>query len=457
MFADRVRADRDPAAEPAVGAADQPAAPLVGAAGDRELRRELGVDGEQQALAGQRDRQHPDPRRARRPPCRRARRRRARRPARSRRSRAPRCRRAAAGASSSCVVAELGEPRGVGVERRRDASRASRRARAARARSARATSTRDETPSLRKMLRRCDSTVLSLRNSAAAISRFVLRSVDELGDLELALGQRRRRRSRRPSPARAARRARRACAARGASRRARAPSRTRRARPRPRAASAIACVALARGGERAALRGCARTPPGAARRSAAAASADAPAACGGLERLAGGEQHRRARAGGERGRQLQPEPRGVAPRRGARSASAASALPEPRARRARGSPSRSSARPASCARARPSPSSSRISRPRSTSPASNQRDAERPAGPAARVRDRAAGQARVDARALLAGGDRAVEVAGVVARPAELEQRPEELVRAGRQPRGLERASRSISIASARRPCISNG
>jgi MMPL family len=41
---DRVRADRDPAAEPAVGAAQQPAAPLVRAARDRELRRQKRID-----------------------------------------------------------------------------------------------------------------------------------------------------------------------------------------------------------------------------------------------------------------------------------------------------------------------------------------------------------------------------------------------------------------------------
>ena len=46
------------------------------------------------------------------------------------------------------------------------------------------------TPSLWKMLRRCDSIVLSLRKSAAAISRFVSRSVTSTGDLELALGER---------------------------------------------------------------------------------------------------------------------------------------------------------------------------------------------------------------------------------------------------------------------------
>ena len=59
-----VGADRHPAAEPAVGAAHQAAAPLVRAARDRKLRGELGVHGQQQTLAGERDRQHPDPGRA---------------------------------------------------------------------------------------------------------------------------------------------------------------------------------------------------------------------------------------------------------------------------------------------------------------------------------------------------------------------------------------------------------
>ena len=59
-----VGADRHPAAEPAVGAAHQAAAPLVRAARDRKLRGELGVHRQQQTLAGERDRQHPDPGRA---------------------------------------------------------------------------------------------------------------------------------------------------------------------------------------------------------------------------------------------------------------------------------------------------------------------------------------------------------------------------------------------------------
>ena len=60
---DAVGADSDPAAQPAVRRPQEPARPLVGAARDRELGRELGVDGEQQALSRQRDRQHPHPRR----------------------------------------------------------------------------------------------------------------------------------------------------------------------------------------------------------------------------------------------------------------------------------------------------------------------------------------------------------------------------------------------------------
>ena len=67
------------------------------------------------------------------------------------------------------------------------------------------------------------------------------------------------------------------------------------------------------------------------------------------------------------------------------------------------------------------------------------RDREAPARPTAAVRDRGSGQPRIDARALLVGGDRTVEVAGVVQRPAELEEGAVELVRAGGEPRGLER------------------
>ncbi len=66
-------------------------------------------------------------------------------------------------------------------------------------------------------------------------------------------------------------------------------------------------------------------------------------------------------------------------------------------------------------------------------------DAEPPARPAAAVRDRRPRQAGVHQRALLVGGDRALEIAGEVPGPAELEQRPVEVVRAGRQPRRLER------------------
>ena len=134
----------DPAAEPAVGAAHQPAAPLVGAAGDRELRRELGVDREQQALAGERDRQHPDPRRARRRRCRRRRRRRGRRPARSRRSPSRRCRRTAgagrapAGSRARASRAASGSTGGAAAVTPRQ-----RRPRAPRS-TARATSTREE-------------------------------------------------------------------------------------------------------------------------------------------------------------------------------------------------------------------------------------------------------------------------------------------------------------------------
>src|SRR5204863_8657487 len=51
-----------------------------------------------------------------------------------------------------------------------------------------------------------------------------------------------------------------------------------------------------------------------------------------------------------------------------------------------------------------------------------------PARPAARRRHRAAGKAPADPRALLARRDRRLEVARVVVRPAELVERPEEVV-----------------------------
>ena len=61
----RVRADRHPPVDPPVGLAHQAPAPLVRAARDGELGGELGVHREQQALACERDRQHPHPGRAR--------------------------------------------------------------------------------------------------------------------------------------------------------------------------------------------------------------------------------------------------------------------------------------------------------------------------------------------------------------------------------------------------------
>ena len=55
---------------------------------------------------------------------------------------------------------------------------------------ARASSTRDETPSLRNMLRRCVSTVFWLRNSVGRDLGVRLAVDDEPGELELALGER---------------------------------------------------------------------------------------------------------------------------------------------------------------------------------------------------------------------------------------------------------------------------
>ena len=60
-----VGADRHPAAHPAVAGTDEATCPLIGASRDRELRRELRIDDEQQALAHECDRQHPHPGRSR--------------------------------------------------------------------------------------------------------------------------------------------------------------------------------------------------------------------------------------------------------------------------------------------------------------------------------------------------------------------------------------------------------
>ena len=48
---------------------------------------------------------------------------------------------------------------------------------------------REDTPSFPKAFERCDSTVFSLRNSRAAISRLVSPAGDEVGDLPLAVAE----------------------------------------------------------------------------------------------------------------------------------------------------------------------------------------------------------------------------------------------------------------------------
>ena len=69
---------------------------------------------------------------------------------------------------------------------------------------------------------------------------------------------------------------------------------------------------------------------------------------------------------------------------------------------------------------------------RSISPSSNSVDASGQPGPAAAGGHRAAGEAPARRGALLACVDRGIEVAAVVVRPAELEQRPEQVVRVRR-------------------------
>ncbi len=304
------------------------------------------------------------------------------------------------------------------------------------------------------MLRRCDSTVLSLRNSAAAISRFVLRSVTSsaisssrfvsaLTPVSPAVA----------GPARLGARAR-ACAARGASRRARARE--------PQASSS-----------RSASRSCAI----AAERSPAAASARpcrlrenaawsrAPTAARAVGRLRGHarglQRRRRRRAAPPRacGRRARPAARGpsAAASRSARRAYAPAASRRPSASSTSARLSQSKQRSTGIVHAELVVAELEH-RPQlaSTSPSSKRQTPSAQPGPPPAVGIVPRDQAPVDAQALLARRDRAVEVARVVARPAELEQRPVELVGLA-ESRTASTALSHISIASARRPCISNG
>ena len=160
-----------------------------------------------------------------------------------------------------------------------------------------------------KMLRMCVSIVFSLRNSVAAISRFVLRSVTSNGDLELAPGQ-----CRHSGVVRGGR----------AARLGAGPEASQLAPDLVAHAQRAAAVELALGPPQQ------RDRPLALSRRGDRATAEGECECGRqsragggrrlrglgrqprrLVRLVPGEQHRRPRAQGERGGQAQVELRGV--------------------------------------------------------------------------------------------------------------------------------------------------
>ena len=270
---------------------DQPAAPLIRASGDRELRRELRVHGEQQALAGQRDRQHPHPRRA------------GDDHADEHDGVEPDDGEIAAKPSAALSktlqparellrIAELVQARGVRVDRRRAAevtpavSVAPAPLALDRPRDVDARRDAELVEDVADV--RLDRLVAEEQRRRDLAVRQPIG--DEAGDLELALRQRVDARCRPPPPARAARPALRAGAARGASRRARAPSRTRRAPAPPRAAP--------RSPARARRRRRARAPPGCARRRPAAAPRPQLGGLGRLVRDAGRLERLAARRAG---------------------------------------------------------------------------------------------------------------------------------------------------------------
>ena len=396
-----------PAAEPAVGAAHQAPAPLVGAAGDRELGRELGVHGDQQALAGQRHRQDPDPRR----PGHRHAHEHHGVEADDRRDRGESHRDVAEDVQAAVELLR-GSPARPGARRRRRLARRRRSRRSGPSRSrrsrsiARATSTREDDAELHEDVPQVRLDRLVAEEQLGGDLAVGLAVGHEVGDLELALGQRRARRS--PPPSAGPRFSARAPSLRS-SRRTASRSRTEPQRvelPLGLAQRLDRLLALARRRQRPALEAArvGRREPRADR--SAARAADSAAAARRAARVAARRAARaaRARAATAVG-QLQTEPRGVllgAAHVGARRPPAARA----RARRARGSPSRSSARPGSRTRARPRRSARIISNAAVEVAELEERRRERPPRAAARRRHRAARQAAADARALLAGLDR---------------------------------------------------
>ncbi len=309
------------------------------------------------------------------------------------------------------------------------------------------------------MLRRCDSIVFSLRKSVGGDLAVRLAVGDELGDLAARAWSATRRRSRRPPPGRAPRRARRACAARGASRRARAREpqrvelglglaqrrdRRRRARPPPRARgprrprAKAACSARADARRR-------RRPTPAAARAASAASPRASSTAA------------RARAARARRGRCRPSSRGVLLGAARRRPRRPSTSPERELDEREDLPVEAALDRDLVLELVAAERAHHLARALDLAGLeARDRRAASP-GPPPADGHRAAGQPAADPRALLARGDRAVEVAGEVARPAELEQRPEEVVRVGRQPRGLDRRLAQPRSPRRRRPCISNG
>ena len=300
---------------------------------------------------------------------------------------------------------------------------------------ARASSTRDETPTLRKMLRRWVSTVFWLRKSSAAISRVRLAVDHEAGELQLALGQRR---DAAVAPSRrrcAGRRCARACAARAPPRPGTARRRTRRTLRRPARA---------------------RRPPGRVSPASASARPASTRACAASQRVA--DAFERLGGGGC----------AAAGARAVAASSSSAALARSAIADAIGSPTSSAhacaaaAARSACARL-PAASRARVStsrhRPRqappirrsSSPPADSTRARPRaPRRPSRAARSRARtpawagmgpGVERLrELPALLRARERDLELARGEPGVGAVEQRPDEVLRVVHEPRGLDGA-----------------
>ena len=266
---------------------------------------------------------------------------------------------------------------------------------------------------------------------------------DEVGDLALALRERADARVVRRRGARAAPRAHPACAARAARRRERDATRIARSPARPRAAPRSP-----------ALRSSAATSarPSASRENAACNVA--PDRVGRIDGRFGGLSRRLHVARREQRRRTacaqRPPPVCASPS----PAAVSSAITAWRSASS-GRPIASSAiamlsqlkqRSTGIAQCRSSsPSCSTIASAAGGIPALQVRRRLRPARPAARRRHRSQRELAIaDPLALLACLDRGRQVARVVARPRDLEQRPEQVVRVRGQPRDLDRRLRGL-------------